>query len=115
MQLLVLITNQTEKIPNVLSAFMESEIRGATVVDCEGMLAALDRASIEPPSIFGSLRRFINPENEANKMLMVLLPAAKVEMTKDIIHREIGILDKPNTGVMFTMPILTAEGIPEEK
>lgn len=115
MQLLVLITNQTEKVPSVLSSFMESEIKGATVLDCEGMLAALDRASIEPPSIFGSLRRFINPENEANKMLMVLLPESKVELAKDIIHKEIGILDKPNTGVMFTIPTLTVEGIPEEK
>ena len=64
MQLLVMISNQTEKVPSVLSGFMEEGIRGASVIDCEGMLAALDRASIEPPSIFGSLRKFINPENE---------------------------------------------------
>ena len=111
MQLLVMSTNQTEKVPSVLSGFMEAGIRGASVIDCEGMLAALDRASIEPPSIFGSLRKFINPENEANKMLVVLLPADVVPKAKEVIHRVIGQFDKPNTGVMFVLPVLDVEGI----
>ena len=111
MQLLVMITNQTEKVPGVLSGFMEAGIRGASVIDCEGMLAALDRASIEPPSIFGSLRKFINPENELNKMLVVLLPADVVPKAKDVIHSVIGQFNKPNTGVMFTLPVLDVEGI----
>ena len=111
MQLLVVITNQTEKVPNVLSAFMEEGIKGASVLDCEGMLAALDRASIEPPSIFGSLRKFINPENELNKMLVVLFEDELIRKAKDIIHREVGQFNKPNTGVMFVLPVLDVEGI----
>ena len=114
MELLVLITNNTEKIPSLLSAFMENNINGATVIDCNGMLSSIDVSNVEPPQIFGSLRKFINQNHENNKMVWVMSSPSKIEKAKAIIHDKIGLLTKPNTGVMFTLPVLSFEGISEE-
>ena len=114
MQLLVLITNQTEKIPAILSEFVEKGIKGATLVECQGMLEALDQASAVPAGTLHTLKQLAGPAQVENKMILVLLNDCKLQAARDAIHNQIGILNKPNVGVMFTLPLLSVEGVPEE-
>lgn len=112
MQLLVFITNKTESITPILSELLDHGISGATVVDCKGMLTALNESSVEPPPIFGSLRRFVNPEHESGKMLFVVVSDERMPIVKGVIKEHTGSLKSPNTGVMFTVPLTSAEGVP---
>lgn len=44
---------------------MEAGIKGGSLIDCEGALQAIGRASSDPPPVFGSLREYLNPESAA--------------------------------------------------
>ena len=46
MQMLVFITKQTECINPILADLLNRNISGATVIDCEGMLKAINESSI---------------------------------------------------------------------
>ena len=111
MQLFVYISNSTDTITPILAGLMEADIHGATTVDCKGMLSALNESSVEPPPIFGSLRQFLNPEHESGKMLFIVLRDEDVPTVKRIIHSVCGSLKLPNTGILFTVPVMNWEGV----
>ena len=111
MQLFMHITNQEDSVTPILSRMMEAGIRGATIVDCKGMLTTLNESNVEPPPIFGSLRQFINPERQSNKMILVVLKDEDVPTVKQIVHEVAGDLKLPNTGILFTVPIMNWEGV----
>ena len=111
MNLLVFITNKVEVIPSILVEFAERGIHGASVIDCEGMLQAVNAASAEPPPIFGRLRGFINSDHEPGKMLIAVLDDENVAIAREAVHKFTGSLDKPNKGILFVMPVTYAEGV----
>ena len=111
MQLLVHITTHETSVSPILAKMMDAGIHGATVVDCEGMLSAIDRSSEEPPPIFGSLRAFLNPERQQNKMIMVVLKDEDIPAVREIIHSVAGDMKLPNTSILFTVPVMNWEGV----
>ena len=112
MQMLVFITKQTECINPILADLLNRNISGATVIDCEGMLKAINESSIDPPPVFGSIRHFINPGQETVKMLMIIpRDDERLALVKQIIHEHAGRLDRPNTGIMFEIPVMNVEGV----
>ena len=114
MQLLIHITNHESCINPMLAKMMNAGIQGASVVDVEGMLQALNQDSINAPSMFGGLRQFVNPGRQQNKMLLVALKDEDVNRVIEIIHEVSGDLKLPNTGIYFTLPITRWEGISKE-
>ena len=111
MELLIVILKKVECLGEILSRMMEAGISGATVVDSQGMLTVMNDDDVEAPPIFGSLRKFLNPERESQKMILVLLDNDQMETAKAIVDEETGGLDKPNTGILFTLPVSFAEGV----
>ena len=111
MQLFVYISNNPEVMPQLLNRLMEEGVRGATTVDCKGMLSAVNEASIEPPPIFGSLRQFLNPQHESGKMLLIVLKDEDIPTVKSIVHEACGNLKMPNTGILFSVPVMNWEGV----
>lgn len=110
MQLFFYITSHEESVTPILSKMMDEDIHGATIVDCEGMLSALNASSEDAPPIFGSLRELINPQRQAHKMLMVVLRDEDIPKMKDIIHGVSGSLKQPDTGILFSVPVMNWEG-----
>ncbi len=111
MELLVFITNHVDIVAPILAEFLEAEIKGATVVDCQGMLQELNASSVEPPPIFGMLRSFINANHEPGKMILAVLNKEDIEKARGLIHKFSGGLDAPNKGVLFALPVSFAEGV----
>jgi hypothetical protein len=69
------------------------------------MLTTLSECdSVDAPPIFGSLRHFINPCRQTNKMIMIVLKDEDIPRVKEIIHSVAGNLKEPNTGILFTVP-----------
>ena len=60
---------------------------------------------------FGSLRKFINPDHEPGKMLFAVLREEQIGVAKSCIHDVCGSLDRPNAGIMFTVPVTSVEGV----
>ncbi len=111
MELLVLILKKIECLGGILAEMMEEGIGGATIVDARGMLTTLNADDVEPPPIFGSLRHFLNPDREEQKMILVVLKKEQVATVRGIIDRETGGLDRPNSGILFTLPLNYTEGV----
>lgn len=111
MQLFVLILNKTECLPKLLGEFLSAGIKGATIYDSMGEVQYIGHETVEPPPIFGSLRKFINPDHEQNKTVLVILRDEQVEAARAIVNKVTGGLDKPSTGIIFTVPVSFVEGI----
>lgn len=103
MKLLVLILNQTESLEPVLEKLERSGIRGATILSSRGMAMALE--NYVDGSLLGSLRAVLDPGREENKMVLAVLPDEKVTVAVDAIESVVGSLEKPNTGIVFTVPV----------
>lgn len=110
MQLFVYITNKPEYMPKILSGLIDEGISEGTVLDCTGMLPSL-KGSEEEPSMFGSLREYLNPDYESGKMLLILMKDEDVSGAKSVLHRVVGDLKMPNTGILFTIPVMNWEGV----
>ena len=105
MQLLIYITNHEDTVNPIMKKLAEAGFHGATIVDCEGMLYALNQDSVDAPAIFGGLRQFVNPGRQQNKMILIVLQDEDIGKAIDIIHSVAGDLRKPNTGIVFSMPV----------
>lgn len=113
MLLQVLITRQVELVPELLSELAREGVRGSTVVDCEGALQVLGQASVDAPPIFASLRKFLNPDQEHNKLVLTVLSEETYPKARRAAHKVLGDLSVPGTGIMFTLPITNVEGLAE--
>ena len=111
MQLLLFILNKVEVLSELLAQLMNAGISGTTVVDCEGAMRVLGHSDAEPPPIFGSLRQFLNPQRENGKLILTVLTDAQVPVAKQIINQVVGGIEKPDTGIIVTMPLTSVEGL----
>ena len=70
MKLLVIILNKTECLEELLEAFTENNISGATIIDSKGMLQELYEH--DEFKFIGSLRSLFNPEHTENKTILMV-------------------------------------------
>lgn len=113
MQLLVIVLNKTEVLSRLLSEFMHAGIGGATVAETKGMLHAMGENSEDLPPLFHSLRSFLRLDEEYNRTIFTVVSDEQVQEASRIVNRVTGGLDKPNTGILFTVPIGYTEGLPK--
>jgi len=109
MQMLILVLNNVELLEPLLETMTARGLKGATILNSTGMVRELTRNEDFP--LFGSLRFLMNPEHEESRTLFMVLPEEKVTLAKETIRDILGDLSRPNTGVMFTLPVIDAEGI----
>lgn len=109
MQLLILIIRDSEQMNEILAKMMEQNIRGGSMLECEGALEAIGSSGIAPP-VFSSLREYLNP-NQKNKMLLSAMSDENVEKAHKIVNEVTGGLERENVGVFITVPIGVAYGL----
>ena len=109
MQMLILVLNNVELLEPLLETMTARGLKGATILNSTGMVRELTRSEDYP--LFGTLRFLMTPEHEESRTLFMVLPEEKMELAKQTVRDILGDLSKPNTGVMFTLPVIDAEGI----
>ncbi len=109
MKLLIIILNKTECLEELLEAFSENNISGATIIDSKGMLQEL--SDHEDFMFIGSLRNLLNPSHKENKTILMVTKEENVKEISKIANTITGGLDNPDTGILFTLPIDYLEGI----
>lgn len=109
MVLLVLVLNKTECLEEILEAFSEKDLRGATVIDSRGMAHSL--YGHDELQFVASLRRLLDPTHKENKTIFMVLEEEKVAVVSEIVNEVTGGLDQPDTGILFTLPVSHLEGI----
>ena len=102
MKLLVLVLNR------LLHEFNDHEIRGATILESTGMAHTL---MSDDDHLFGSWRRFLDPDRKESKTIYMVLEDEKISEVIEIIESVVGSLNKPDAGIVFTIPVDYVKGI----
>lgn len=110
MQFLLMVLNKVELLDTLLGKLMENGVSGATILSSTGMVRELAKYSEDYP-IFGTLRFLIDFDRKESKTIFMVLKDEKVEEIKSVIRQVVGDMSKPDTAVMFALPVLSAEGV----
>lgn len=110
MKLVIIVLNKIEKLDDFLESMMEQGITGATIINSTGMVKELAKKSNDYP-IFASIRFMLDLGHQESKTIFMVLKDEQVDTVRKVIREVIGDLSKPDTAVMFTLPVLTAEGV----
>lgn len=112
MQLLVLILKQVELVDELIKELAEAGVHGGTILDGTGMANTL--ANMDDLPMFGLLRRVLSDEErELSKVMLFVMKDEQAIEARTIIKKVTGGLAKPNTGIMFSIPITYVEGLGE--
>ena len=111
MNVLFVVLNKTEYLDDVLEAFVDIGITGATIIDSQGMGSAMtDINSTEIP-FYGLLKNMLEDSRPYNKTIFTVINDDElldqaVKKVKEIV----GDIYKPGVGIMFTVPVGNAYG-----
>ena len=113
MQLLILILKKVDQVNELIKSLAESGVKGGTILEGTGMAESL--VSMEDLPIFSALRRILADEpRETSQVMLFVLRDEQITPTTKVIKQVIGDLNRPNTGIMFTVPISYVEGLGEQ-
>lgn len=107
MELLFFVMNNVEKLDQLLKDFSNENKFRATIIDSTGMARLL----ADHDYLFGSLRALLNNSQVTSKTIFMVLDHEDIDHAVQIIERNVGDLDEPNTGVVFTVPVSYVKGI----
>ena len=108
MNLLVCVINEPRKVDDILQAFLEIGVTGATVIDTYGMGATL----IEDIPIFAGFRSLLAGSSKYNKTIFsVIKEPEMIEKAAAAVENVCGDLDSPSTGIIFSIPLDFVKGL----
>ncbi len=111
MKLVIFVLNKEEFLEDVLEAFIEAGITGATILDSEGMGRFL---TYEVP-LFADFKDFMKGNKPYNKTIFSVVDEdEKIKKVEEMIEQICGDLSSPGTGVFFTLPVDYIKGLIKE-
>ena len=115
MKLLVFVLNKVELLDELLEGFAEEKIGGATIFHSLRMARELSHAGHEDDRFLGSLRAFLDPDREESRTIFTVVEDSQVEKVVRVIESVVGSLSRPDTGIVFTLPVDFIKGLREDK
>lgn len=109
MQILFVVLNREKDFEGLLEAFAKAGVRGGTILETEGLASSI--ASQTSEYGYGRLHLLLNDGRPFNRTIFLLLPDEKVESVKGIVRQVIGDIGAENTGILFTLPVSSVEGL----
>ena len=110
MKLLIFVLNDVEKLEPILTKLEHKGVRGATILQSKGMAMALE--NYFDGSFLGSLRAVLEPDREENRTVFMVIQEEKIPMVVETIEEVAGNFDKPNSGIIFSLPLDFIKGLP---
>ena len=107
MQLLVLILHKKECLDGLFDALLEVGVKGATVIESTGMARIVGE---DTRSLFGSIRMLVDPDLESNQTVLMAVDEHLIDKVRFTVNEVLGGLDRPDTGVLFGLPITFFDG-----
>ena len=106
MKLVVIFLNKLEQLEDLLSAFIEIGVSGATVVNSVGM----GHIVTENIPIFAGLRQAFAGTSPSNRTIFSVVEDEKVEDIANVLEDVCGSFDEPGAGVMVAVEIAQVYG-----
>ena len=107
MQILFIVLNDLSYLDKILDTFLEHKVRGGTIIDSQGMAAAI----MQKEGGFGALlrgpfARSLENDQKMSKTIFTVIPESeKVEAVVTAIPGVVANSKKQVIGFMFTMPV----------
>ena len=100
-KLVIFVLNQEEHLEEVLEAFVELGVDGATILDSIGM----GRILAHDIPIFAGFQNLLHDSRPGNKTILTIVDEYKIERMTQAIEQVIGSLDEPGNGLLISLPI----------
>lgn len=114
MHVLFLVLNEIEYLDDILSAFVDVGVKGATILDSQGMASAIASNGNKQLPLFGSLKSFLDSSRPYNKTVFTVIENEDLlEKAVEAVNNVIGDIRKPGIGLMFTIPVGNIYGLPK--
>ncbi|MGI6641012.1 MAG: P-II family nitrogen regulator [Limnochordia bacterium] len=106
MYALFVVLNQTDYLDDLLENFVEAGVKGATVLDSQGMASAIVNSGEQRIPLFGSLKTLMEGARPYNKTVFTVLESeAMVEKAVAAVQEALKDLPPTGLGFMFTVPV----------
>ena len=107
MKLLIIILNKEEYLDELLEGFIEMDIRGATVINSQGMGSII---TTDIP-IFAGLKDLLQGNRPGNKTILTLIDDELIPVVVNLFEDIVGKMDEPGNGIIFTLPVDSVFGL----
>ena len=101
MRLAVIFLNDIELLDDIMSAFLEIGVTGATICDAVGM----GRIISHDIPIFAGLRDAFFGSSPVSKTILIATPKSMIEKIVQVLEDLSGDLERPGGIKMITLPI----------
>jgi hypothetical protein len=108
MKLLVIILNKTEVLEYLLEGLSAAGIGGATIIQSSGLAMTLSK--MDSGFLSASIRSLFTDEEEDNRTILSVIKNNQLEIARKVVYNTVGDLSRPNTGILFTVPLDFVEG-----
>ncbi len=112
MHVLFLVLNKTNYLDDILSTFVDIGVKGATILDSQGMASAIANNLERQVPLFGSLKSFLDNSRPYNKTVFTVIEDEEL-LNKAIqsVKNIVGDINQPGIGLMFSIPIGRVYGL----
>ncbi len=112
-ELLVLVLDDASKIDDILNAWLAVGVSGVTLLDSAGLGHELAQHAMRSDVPFiPSLESLLRVREEPSRTLFSVIPDGfDVEALIKATEAITGVLDEPNTGILFTLPVTRVWGL----
>lgn len=112
-ELIVLVVDDAAKVTEVLNAWVSVGVPGATMLDSAGLGHEFGKYGARSDlSFMPSLESLLRVREENSRILFTVVPDGfDVEALITATETITGLLDDPDTGILFTLPVTRARGL----
>lgn len=116
MHALIIVLNKTDYMEDILNGLMSIGVKGATIIDSQGMGSKILSHNYSSSNLFGTLKTAFDREHPYNKTIFTVIEG------EDLLHKAMetiqavaGDLSQPGEGLMFSVPVNHVMGMSAEK
>lgn len=106
-----LVFQDLDRLPDLLEAWAEAGIPGATVIESFGLHCLRTSSYRDDLPLIPSLDALMRGSSDSNRTCFAIVDADEVDDLVAATERVLGRLDTPNTGILFVLPVLRTEGL----
>lgn len=109
LKLIIIFLNRVEALEDLLTAFLEIGVGGATVLNSTGM----GRIISEQVPIFAGLSDAFPGSSPVNRTIFTVVEEPLVDSVAGVVREVCGSFDEPGSGLMLTLPVDRVFGLPK--
>jgi len=112
---IVFVLDSPALLTDILQAWTDAGVKGITITESTGVHRVRSRACPQDPPLMLGLSRLLRTDQVGHSTLFAVVEdMATVERVKDATEKVVGDLSRPNTGILFALPVAVVWGIPKQ-